>query len=440
VLACAIAVLLYRNALDAPFVFDDGSSVLLNPSLVNPWDLRGILFFNIARPVLNLSYAVDGATWGLSSLGFHATNAILHVVVVGLFYGWCTRALTDARSDRASAPEWPAFFAAAIFAVHPVMTSTVLYVSARSELLCAAGMISALIFARRAIVASSTAAAVMAFACGAAAVGSSSSAAALPLVVLAYDAWVLQDAGWRQRMRRLYLPSMAAIALAAAWQLPHVLAADRVPPRGIGANVLGEAVVVCRYVGLLIYPHAQALVHEVRWAGWRDPAALAASIGGAAVTAALVRARRARPLPAFGVVWFLAVLAPSILVPLRDGMTEQREYVAAAGLLLAAVSVLAAPLARMRAVRAAGAAALVLLTFLTLGRMRVWREPLALWEEAVARSPGAWQAHLGYADQLRAIHRCDSARSEYRQVLVLYPAQRDAVIGLDACRSLQPDH
>ena len=51
-------------------------------------NLRAALFYNVARSVVNLSYAIDRAFWGFSSLGFHITNGVLHVLVVGLFYAW----------------------------------------------------------------------------------------------------------------------------------------------------------------------------------------------------------------------------------------------------------------------------------------------------------------------------------------------------------------
>jgi len=197
VLACAIAALVYQNALDAPFIFDDRFTVLFNASLTGTWDPKAILAANIARPVVNLSFAIDQALWGISSFGFHVTNTILHITAVALFYGWCTRALSDARSP--CSPEWPAFVAAAILAVHPLMSSAVMYVTARSELLAAIGAFACLIYARRAIVGGSAPAGVVAFACGAAAIGSSSSAAVLPFLVIAYDAWVLRGEGlWRR--------------------------------------------------------------------------------------------------------------------------------------------------------------------------------------------------------------------------------------------------
>jgi Tfp pilus assembly protein PilF len=59
---------------------------------------------------------------------------------------------------------------------------------------------------------------------------------------------------------------------------------------------------------------------------------------------------------------------------------------------------------------------------------------MALWVEAVQRAPNAWQAHLGYADLLRELQRCERAAAEYREVLRLYPGQPGATAGLAACR------
>lgn len=437
-LACAVTALLYKNALDTPFLFDDRDLVLLNTSLVDPWNLPGVLSWNLARPVLNLSFAVDRIVWGLSSFGYHATNGGLHIVAVGLFYGWCTRALTD-ESSRARHlgtlwPEWPAFFATCVFAFHPVVASTVVYVSARSEILCAIALLLTLTFARRAIVASNRGSGVIAVVCGVLAVGSSSSAAALPLIVLAYDAWVLRDSGWKWRWWRIYLPSTALILLAAAWLASAVLGLDRIPPHGPFSHLLGEAIVAWRYLGLLLLPRGQSLVHEVVWPAATSVIGLVAIVLLAGCLAGATAIRRSRPLVAFGVLWFVLALAPSSLIPVRDAMTEKRVYVAAAGLLLAAGSALAEPLATRRGVRAVATVAVVALLALTYRRNTHWTNPLEVWEEAVQRAPHAWQAHLGYADLLREIQQCDRAAVEYGEVLRLYPGQPAATAGLAQCR------
>jgi hypothetical protein len=364
------------------------------------------------------------------------TNAVLHIMVVGLFYGWCTRALSD-RSKRTAgpSPEWGAFVAAAILAVHPAMSSTVNYVSARSELLCAIGFLAALTYARRAILNANRTAGVLAFAFGVLAVGSSSSAGALPLLVLAYDAWVLRDKGWRRRAIWIYWPAALALIVAAALRVPALLAAPRVPPRGLVVNFLTELIIACRYIALLIVPRGFALVHDPRWVtSFFQPAVLLALLFMAACVYVFVK-RDEWPMMAFGVAWFVGVLAPTMLVPVRDGMAEHRLYLASGGLLLAAAYVLARPLATERVPRIIAAGLIGVLALRThYVRNIVWQDAMRLWEESVARSPEAWQARLGHAELLRDAGQCEAARREYREVLRLFPEYPMARGGLDGCR------
>jgi hypothetical protein len=317
------------------------------------------------------------------------------------------------------------------------MGATTAYVSARSELLAALGVLAALMFARRAIVRSHTASWVIAGAFSLLAAASSASAAALPLLVLAYDAWVLGDKGWRGRTQRIYLPALIAIALLfVAWRLPGLFAADRVPARSLVDNLLTEAIVIWRYAGLLAGWPGQALVHQVHWVTTSlDPAGLIGFASLAVTVAAAVHFRHSRPLVAFGVVWFVAVLAPSSsLVPLRDAMAEPRAYLASVGLFLAAASALAGPLGSRRLVRAVALAAVVVLGIQTYHRNRLWSDPMKLWEEAVQRSPDAWQARLGYGDLLREIRRCDLAVPQYEAAVGLNPGEPEATVGLSSCR------
>lgn len=420
IVAAALPALLYKPCLDNPFVFDDRVTVLLNPSLVDLSDVRGVLLYNLARPAANISYAIDRAFWGFSSFGFHLTNGILHIIVVGLFYGWCTRAFSDIRTPdpgtkEPGTVEWPAFFAAAAFGLHPLMGATAAYVSARGEILCALGVLSALTLARRAILESSALAGGLAVVFGAVALGSSAAAAGLPIVVWAYDAWVLRDGGWRRRAWRIYLPISTAVGLACAWHVLTVLALDRVPPRSPVDNLLTEAIVVWRYVALLVAPTGQSVVHDVHWVTrLADPVALGA-LGAAAValTGAIALRRRA-PLLSVGLIWFFVALAPtSSVVPLRDAMAEPRMYVAGAGLLFAAAAALSRPLATSPGVRAAAAAVLAALAILTYSRNAIWSDSLRLWEEAVRRAPRSWQAHAEYAEVLKEAGQCERAMAEY---------------------------
>src|SRR5205823_6815130 len=95
------------------------------------------------------SYALDRRLWGDRSFGYHLTNVVLHVVAVLLLYAFLRRTLDDAGLARA---ELAAFTGAALFAVHPLQSEAVGYISGRSELLCAVWFLATLLIARRAIV------------------------------------------------------------------------------------------------------------------------------------------------------------------------------------------------------------------------------------------------------------------------------------------------
>jgi protein O-mannosyl-transferase len=282
-------------------------------------------------------------------------------------------------------------------------------------------------FARRAILLSGIGPAVLAVAFSALAAACSPASAAVPMVMLAYDRWVIRSKGWAWRLWRLYFPITAVVAIAAAWRVHAALAIAPVPSRSALENLLTESIVMWRYVALLAVPVGQAIVHDVRWiTSPADPLALLALLAIAAAVAGAVSLRRRAPLASVGAIWFLAALAPtSSFVPLRDPMAEPRLYVAGAGLIFAVSSVLAPLLASRRAARVAATAALAVLGFAASTRTRIWQDPLILWTEAVQRAPGSWQAHFELAAALEEIGACDRAAPEYAAATRLNSALAD---------------
>ncbi len=65
----AIAIGVYLNALDNPFVYDDFFTVTGNPSITSVADPRWTLVYMPFRPVVNVSYAADRALWGYRPFG-----------------------------------------------------------------------------------------------------------------------------------------------------------------------------------------------------------------------------------------------------------------------------------------------------------------------------------------------------------------------------------
>jgi hypothetical protein len=432
--AAALAVIVYANGLAGPFVYDDHVTVLRNPSLVDLSNARFIAIYSLYRPFVNASYALDRLIWGYVPIGFHLANIALHVVVVMLFYRLCTRWLGDAPVGRSIDVEWPSFFAAALYAVHPMMTEAVEYISGRSEILCAVGFLAALLFARDAILTGSRAARLAAIASGVLAFGSKETAAALPVVLLVSDAWVFGRDTWKTRIPKLYVPLFALLAVGVVLRLHTLLRFELLLERTIHDNLLTQLIIFWRYMALMIVPVGQTIMHTVRFttslvdpASWFSMCAILTLIGFAFIE----RARH--PLVAVGLIWLIAGLAPSSIVPLHEGMAEHRVYVASGGLFLIAAKVFARPLAESKLARLGGVLVLIVCSWLTVQRNFVWSDARRIWGEAVRRSPAMWEPHYGYGDALREQGQCAEAIPHYETVLRLKPHYRDALTNLGIC-------
>src|SRR6266567_762431 len=118
-----IVFVCYVNSLGNEFVFDDFLLVLASKRI------RSInlgLFLNSYRPIRDISYAIDYALWGERPFGYHLTNLVIHAANVLLVFALIRRVTENLVT---------AALAALIFAVHPIQTDAVTYISGRRDLL-----------------------------------------------------------------------------------------------------------------------------------------------------------------------------------------------------------------------------------------------------------------------------------------------------------------
>ena len=123
-----------------PFLFDDSSSVLDNAS-IRSWPTLAELMSPPAngttggRPVLNLTFAVNYAISGLEPWSYHAINLLIHILAALTLFGLVRRTLLlgSLRSRWGDSATWFAAIVALIWALHPVQTQSVTYISQRAE-------------------------------------------------------------------------------------------------------------------------------------------------------------------------------------------------------------------------------------------------------------------------------------------------------------------
>lgn len=139
-----LAIVPYVHSLDVPFVYDDDHSVVKNPHIrslsnlgrffVDPECFDAYPEYAMYRPMLLVTYAYNIAWFGLEPWVFHATNVLLHALATLLVYS-CLVGLVRRFSPQVSSPSLLPMLGAVVFAVHPIHSEAVVYVSGRSDLL-----------------------------------------------------------------------------------------------------------------------------------------------------------------------------------------------------------------------------------------------------------------------------------------------------------------
>jgi hypothetical protein len=397
---------------------------------------------------------VDYAVWGGRDVfGFHATNVVLHGVNVVLLFILVRRLVRDTApivDESGIGPaDATAFLTAALFAVHPMMTEAVSYVSSRSDLLATGLFLSALHCFRRAFDGGLRwlAGGVMCFLL---ALGSKETAAMLPFVLLASDLLLDSGSDRRNRFWRIHAPLLSVVVLAGAARSWFYVTFEHPEAGGFltWGNVAVQAHVVIRYLSLLIVPLSQTIVPSVSpIVSILNLRLIVTVVSLAGITVLAFRAHKRTPLVTFGLVWFALALVPSSVLSLlaRTGqpMAEHRAYLASCGFFMA-VSAFLSQLTyshfqqgRSHASRlaAAGVVLTVLLALLalTVARNRVWADPVRLWEDAARQAPltFAAQAGLGYVQW--AAGNCDAAATAYNRAMSLRPNEADPYIALADC-------
>src|SRR2546423_130766 len=161
-LLCLLVILTFANSLYGGFVYDDHRVVLKNP-LLGHWDwatLRIILTHDywaaynpdvlggnidslFYRPLYHLSHMLTYAVAGKNPFLWHLISVLAHAGAAVMAYLTIDRTLAMTSPLEAAERRWVSLLAAAIFAVHPVQSETVAWVSAVGNSLMAIGFFGA---------------------------------------------------------------------------------------------------------------------------------------------------------------------------------------------------------------------------------------------------------------------------------------------------------
>ncbi|MBK6660854.1 MAG: hypothetical protein IPG43_23185 [Proteobacteria bacterium] len=403
----AAVMLVYLPGVGGGFVFDDYHTIVDNLALADADKSLSALFDAamsgvgtgpLARPLAMLSFALNRALTGLAPEPFKITNLVIHALNALLVWAFMAR-IVPSLAPRA--PRASAWLVAALWALHPINLTSVLYVVQRMTSLSATFVLLTLVLyitARRRQLRGLPVPRVWSL-LGAGlvllALLAKETALSLAFYLLLIEWLVIRgarttmSATLRRRLGALAL----AVLVAGLWYfVREVEPGYRGREFTLGERVLSEARVMFLYLRLLLVPtpDAFALFHDdlALSRGWLQPPTTVLAVVGLAVISAWALARReARPWLAFGWAWFLlGHLLEGSIIPLELAH-EHRNYLPGLGVLTAGTLAFAELLATPRRRVGAAALALLLLAAVTFTRATLWASPSALVESDLRHHP-----------------------------------------------------
>jgi protein O-mannosyl-transferase len=344
----------YSNTLNGPFLFDDELSIEKNSSIRTLWPLSSSLWAvrdtpTAGRPVVNFSFALNYALSQEKVAGYHAVNISLHVLNAFLLYLLIARSLKSisALERQTVLPSSLPMIATLMWAVHPLHTETVNYITQRTELLMAFFFLLSMLSSRLAWDArdlrSQLAWQGLCVASCALGMASKEVMVVVPVMVVLYDLAMMNHcvSSLLKNRARFYL------CLASTWIVLALLLAANPRGRSVGFGlsigtidyITTQCWAVTHYLWLAFWPmnlcgdYGVSTIIDIRV--WLPRLVLIGVILGATIWAW----GRYRILSFLG-LWFFLILAPttSVVPIVTEPIAERRVYLSLASIILLMVA------------------------------------------------------------------------------------------------------
>lgn len=430
-----LGLVAYKSSFQGVFVLDDAASIG-NPAVKN----FDVTKFRPARWLPDFTYAINYAMSANRPGSYHAVNLAIHLLSALVLFGLLRRTLRlpamGGRFEQSASVL--ALASAAIWAVHPLTTQAVTYITQRDESLMALMYLLTIYAVLRwrtggqfwpdlPLTRTSHAngspvgiawAVVAAVAC-AAGMASKPVMVTVPAVVVLYQWCFLGGSLWRNIRASWWLVAIMVLlaARAAVMTQQSMTVAAGFDSRLFTRTqyAMTELGVICRYLQLSVWPAGLCLDYawpKATQASQIVPPAIVVAVLIAAIVWAMLKGWR--PVAFLG-LWFFVILSPtSSVVPINDPIFEHRMYLPLMAVVVLVVvggySVASAllrkraswPGARKHFHIAAGVLAIVVagvLTIATYQRNGVYHSERTVWEDVVAKQPTNARAltNLGYA-------------------------------------------
>ncbi len=445
IVAVALA---YCNSLTVDFIYDDYAFVTNNEAirtlpplskfLLDPAAFSQPVSYHVYRPVASFTFALNYAVNRLEPAGYHLVNLLFHSLNAFLAFLVLRRIGTAPTGS---------FAGALIFAVHPVHTEAVTWISGRGNVLFLFFFLLAyLLYTQAELVSGRRRVHLVAGAVAAYAISllSKEMALPLPLLLFGHDLYFSREstrAEWARRLR-LYAPfvvvgicylSLRAFVLGKVGQVEY---------HGGSAwtTFLAMLEAAAIYVRLLFVPVGLSLSrHFQPHNSLFDPAVFPGFCLVLGMVCAAVLMFRRAPLLSFAFFWFAVAMLPvSNMIPVNAIVADRFLYgPSVAFSILAGLALSATTASNSRRTFAYAAMSLIVFLHMMLATARnnEWKHAEVLWLKTARLSPTSFVAFNNLGLEYMKRGRIPQAIEALNRAVELRPDLVEAHVNLARCYS-----
>jgi tetratricopeptide (TPR) repeat protein len=387
--------------------------------------------------MLMFSYWANTQISKSETFSFHALNLAIHAIAAVLVFLIIRRLLEWAGGDALNRSAL-AGFGAALFLLHPLQTESVAYIAGRSEALSgmfALASVAAFMYRRSTAIAWAAVLAVLLL--FGAALLSKEQAIVAPAVLLLTDYWWNPGFSFKGILRNWKLYGMMAVGGLAGvvlfWRL--ILGQGTGGSAGFGIMpwyqyLFTQFRALWVYIASFVVPTNLNVDWEFDFSRTiMEHGAILGLAGLAALGAAAWHYRHRFRLASYGYFLFLIFLLPtSSVLPIKDPVADRRMYLPLIGLTLIVIDLLGRWRTDRRVLAAVCCVILTVMACVTHARAEVWSDPLTLWQDCVAKSPGKSRPHFQLAQGYAFAQRYDLALPEFEKASALTAPSFDLMI------------
>jgi len=443
-----LTLISYAGTFQNQFVnFDDDRYVTQNDIVLKGLSFDGLQYaFTTTRtgnwiPLTWLSLQLDVSLFGRSAVGFHATNLLLHLANVLLFF---------VLLQRLGGTVGMAFLGGALFAVHPLHVESVAWLSERKDVLSTLFLLLTMLqyvqytkqpdWRRFAAVLSLLALGLLA----------KPMLVTLPVLLLLVDVLILrrcrnwspatdEPAARTLSLTKLILEKIPLLLVVVVmsgvtmFAQKSDLAFVSYSIHPVGARVANALCSVVWYLQKTVVPTGLCIFYPLEYGMIDWPRTIVSAVILATITALVLWQSRRRPWLLFGWGWFLISLLPvsGLLQVGGQARADRFTYVPHLGLFLAIVWQSAELVRRFQVPRVWQSSmvglCLLVLSGLTVRQVGIWNDSVTLWTHANQTAPDNWMARLYLGIEKLREKDWNTARDLAQQSLQIRPYNADAL-------------